>query len=198
MIIKTRNGEIDRYPYAIGQLRKDNPNISFPTNISENILNLYDCYTVEDTPKPLGDVVIEIAPVYVNGVWSRQWDSRTFTPDELESYRAKIKGRLAAIRYDKETNHPVVDTSRSSQAMINGAWTMSQINPDIMINFKNMDGTWSEVGKSDIHTLALVVGTYVQKCFDNEMRIHALLDQATSKYEIDSVQLLSGWEECIS
>ena len=30
MFVKTTNDQIDQYPYTVGDLRRDNPNTSFP------------------------------------------------------------------------------------------------------------------------------------------------------------------------
>ena len=36
--VKVTNGEANQYPYTIGKLRRDNPNVSFPKVISEELL----------------------------------------------------------------------------------------------------------------------------------------------------------------
>lgn len=50
MHIKLNNGVPETY--SIGQLRKDNPNTSFPKRISNEVLAEYDVYVAFDTPKP--------------------------------------------------------------------------------------------------------------------------------------------------
>jgi hypothetical protein len=50
MHIKLNNGVPETY--TIGQLRKDNPNTSFPKRISDEVLAGYDVYVAFDTPKP--------------------------------------------------------------------------------------------------------------------------------------------------
>jgi hypothetical protein len=49
MHIKLTNGVPETY--SIGQLRKDNPNTSFPKRISDEVLAGFDVYVVFDTPK---------------------------------------------------------------------------------------------------------------------------------------------------
>jgi hypothetical protein len=50
MYIKLTNGVPT--PYTIGQLRRDNPQVSFPKNISDTILERYDVYSVNVLPRP--------------------------------------------------------------------------------------------------------------------------------------------------
>ena len=39
--VKITNGAVARYPYSSGQLRRDNPNVSFPRNIPLEIMRRY-------------------------------------------------------------------------------------------------------------------------------------------------------------
>ena len=44
--VKIQDGEVLAYPYSIAQLKLDNPNTSFPSPISENVLEDFDVYPV--------------------------------------------------------------------------------------------------------------------------------------------------------
>ena len=50
--VKITNGAVARYPYSAGQLRRDNPNVSFPRNIPIEIMRRYGMrpVTVEAMP----------------------------------------------------------------------------------------------------------------------------------------------------
>lgn len=39
--VKITNGAVARYPYSAGQLRRDNPNVSFPRNVPIEIMRRY-------------------------------------------------------------------------------------------------------------------------------------------------------------
>ena len=52
MYAKLKDGKISQFPYTIGQLRKDNPNVSFPKNITTGILQKYGVVGVVEGPKP--------------------------------------------------------------------------------------------------------------------------------------------------
>jgi hypothetical protein len=49
MYLKLNNGVIEKYPYTIGDLRKDNPQVSFPTNIPSETLQEYGVFSVVST-----------------------------------------------------------------------------------------------------------------------------------------------------
>jgi len=75
MYIKVTNGQAKTY--TIGTLRKDNPNTSFPKNISESTLAEYDVYPCIVADKPSCNELTEIVKSngfsQVNGVWTQTW-----------------------------------------------------------------------------------------------------------------------------
>ena len=52
MYAKISGGTITKFPYTFGDLRKDNPNVSFPKNITTNIMQKYGMVGVLEGPKP--------------------------------------------------------------------------------------------------------------------------------------------------
>lgn len=52
MYAKLKDGKIEQFPYTIGQLRKDNPNVSFPKNITAGVLQKYGVVGVVEGPQP--------------------------------------------------------------------------------------------------------------------------------------------------
>lgn len=90
MYLKLNNGVIEKYPYTIGELRKDNNQTSFPSNIPESLLNEYGVFKVEPTSYP--DVgfdknVTEGQPELVDGVWKQVW---VITDASNEEHLARV------------------------------------------------------------------------------------------------------------
>jgi len=52
MYAKVINGELIEFPYTVGKLRRDNPNVSFPKNITAEIRAAYGFVDVVDGPTP--------------------------------------------------------------------------------------------------------------------------------------------------
>jgi hypothetical protein len=76
MFIRLTNGVPT--PYTIGQLRRDNPQTSFPKDVPDEILASYDVYPVKRTPAPayneLTQFIRVLDPVQIGGVWTQQWE----------------------------------------------------------------------------------------------------------------------------
>jgi hypothetical protein len=91
MYVKVTNGMVETYPYSIGQLRKDNRNVSFPANPSNDLLAEYGIYPVVSTPEPAYDMatqrVVWGVPVFVEGQWTHTWDTVSLSAEEQQSIK---------------------------------------------------------------------------------------------------------------
>ena len=77
MFIKLTNGIPETY--TIGQLRRDNPQTSFPKDIPADMLAAYDVYPVKRVPAPsyneLTQLIRVVDPVQIDGEWTQQWET---------------------------------------------------------------------------------------------------------------------------
>ena len=48
----TTTGLVTTWPYTFGDLRRDNPNVSFPKNITKSIMQQYNMVPVFEGPRP--------------------------------------------------------------------------------------------------------------------------------------------------
>ena len=85
--VKAHGGQTT-YPYSIGQLRKDNPNTSFPSRISDETLASYGVYAVTVAAEPTYDPSTHklergALPVDVNGVWLLPCNVVPLSADEI-------------------------------------------------------------------------------------------------------------------
>jgi hypothetical protein len=101
MYIKLINGQPQTY--SIGQLRADNPQVSFPSTIPDATLAEYGVFPVSPTPQPEIDqnrqTVSEANPVLIDGVWTQAW---TVSDIPLDVLRARMivtmrQARLALL-----------------------------------------------------------------------------------------------------
>jgi hypothetical protein len=91
MYVKISNGAVDQYPYTVGDLRRDNPNTSFPKRPSDDMLVEWGMYpvTVEDEPSynmRTQYVSFDDTPSLSNGSWSIGWTVLDKTADEITQY----------------------------------------------------------------------------------------------------------------
>ena len=94
MFAKITNGAVDKFPYSVGQLRHDNPNTSFPKQVSEEIMAEFGMVLVTEVPAPEFDPMTHFAewgpvPVLQEGSW-------VLLPTVREYSEAQIAERDAA------------------------------------------------------------------------------------------------------
>lgn len=92
--------------YDISNLYQDHPNVSFPIDIPEKLLNEYNIYSIQQSNVPDIDQNTQIAeedvPVQINGVWTQQWVVRDLTPEEL-------KARVPTIVTMRQARHALLN-----------------------------------------------------------------------------------------
>ena len=59
LLVKTSNGQVEQFPYTLGDLRRDNPQTSFPKKIPVEIIRRHAVFPVEELPKPDFDPLVQ-------------------------------------------------------------------------------------------------------------------------------------------
>jgi len=81
------SGKVVTYPYSYSQLRRDNPDTSFPADPGD-WLGKFDVYPVAETTRPevvpLDKNLAEGAPELVGGKWNQTWVLVDATPEQIE------------------------------------------------------------------------------------------------------------------
>jgi hypothetical protein len=141
-----------------------------------------------------GFVAVSNPPNYNPSYQKLFWGGTDWIVEEIsvEDHREKRKAELKDRRYQEEISHPTIDTTRESQAMINGIWSAFQINPNLTINYKGRDG-WYVIDAAMGNAIAQQVVAHVQACFDNERVLSELLDATTTHEEVLAVNFSIGW-----
>lgn len=103
MHVKITNGNVDTYPYSVGQLRRDNPNTSFPKRIPDDMLAGWGVHPVTFTAQPDIDdrtqkVEQEATPSLVAGAWTVSWTTSSKTAEEIAEYDADAAANVRAER----------------------------------------------------------------------------------------------------
>lgn len=112
--------------------------------------------------------------------------------DDTEAQKLIKTQELAALRYEKEIggialpDGTQINTERDSQALINGAFSASLLNPDIIIDWKGENG-WVQIDAEQITAIAQAVTMHVQACFTRERELSELI-------ELDvNADITAGW-----
>lgn len=103
MYVKTENGVVTQYPYSYYQLIADNPNTSFPDSMPDNQLDSWGVFPVTEVTQPTpapGEIVEEITPAEINGVWTQQWNVRAATQQETDSQADEVRSQRNQMLYE--------------------------------------------------------------------------------------------------
>jgi len=123
MYVKTNNGIVEKFPFSIGDLRKENPNTSFPRVMSAETLATFNVFPVTEQDKPETDrlsyAVKRHLPELVDGAWVVLWDVVQKTAEELaeederqaEKVRDSRNAKLAASDWTQLADAPVDQTA---------------------------------------------------------------------------------------
>ena len=95
MFIKITNGV--PISYTIGELRRDNPNVSFPKDISMEMLASFDVYPVNQTTAPIIDSKTHRhtqSVQLINEEWTQVWQSvelsQSAAEQNIRAYRNNL------------------------------------------------------------------------------------------------------------
>lgn len=123
--VKAENGKAVAYPYSIGQLRRDNPNTSFPKSIPDETLAAYGVHSVavlDASPVDAAThrIVQDASPSLVNGQWQIGWSVVSLTADEIAE-KANEAGN--AVRSQRDRLLSSCDWTQVADAPVNKtAW----------------------------------------------------------------------------
>jgi hypothetical protein len=76
MFVKVNGQTAIKYPYSIGELRRDNPNTSFPSRVPDETLASYGVFKVQEISAPAIDTKTQNltqSAELVDGVWTQVW-----------------------------------------------------------------------------------------------------------------------------
>lgn len=104
MLVKVTNGNVDTYPYSVGQLRRDNPNTSFPKTVPTATMAAYGMYPVGYEAAPDYDPLTHrlqhsSVPSLVDGEWKLTKTVVALTAEELQ---AKTDAKAAEMRKKRD------------------------------------------------------------------------------------------------
>ena len=114
------------YPYSIEQLRQDNYNVSFPINLTTELLSEWGVFAVQQTTKPNDYTknIVEGTPTLIDGVYYQNWVQSDATEAEIadkienkwiddagiEAAEARVKALVdESVQFAEESPYPEAD-----------------------------------------------------------------------------------------
>lgn len=117
-------GEYTVFPYSKEQLKKDNPNTTFPKEISEELLRIWKVFKVVVDPIPTKSpsqlVFQDEQPQLIDNVWRLGWSIRDYSQEEVEELKNIIRAErdtiLAQSDWTHVTDSVLTETQKASWA----------------------------------------------------------------------------------
>ena len=118
MYVKLNDGVVVNYPYTLQDLRRDNPNTSFPAVMDVDTLAAFNVATVALVPQPTVDHTqraVEGQPKLVGDQWTQTWTVEDLSAEDIAiatdakaaEVRAGRNAKLAASDWTQIADAPV-------------------------------------------------------------------------------------------
>lgn len=188
MLVKITDGV--PVPYSYTQLRRDNPQVSFPKEPSPELLKEYDVYWSEQAVEKPTEFHVEGTPT-VTIVDDKAVIDKKWTPIDLAAAKAKAVEKLSELRRAKidagfDFGGVIVPCDDESQRVYTGAYVLAKDFPDMKRKWKMPTG-FIELGATELQQLALLASQHVQAQFDWQAEQVALVETAKNVTEIDAI-----------
>jgi len=125
MFVKTVDGSVTKYPYTVGNLRRDNLNTSFPEVVSDELLAEWGVFPVTVQNAPQVDartqkVVPDPQPSFVDGVWKAGYVVVYNTPEEIAEFDVSL---ASGVRNQRDSLLSQTDWMALSDVPMSTAWS---------------------------------------------------------------------------
>ena len=183
--------------YNVFNLRKDNPNTSFPEIISDEMLFSYGIHKVVEQDRPDHNPLtqhLSWSIENIDGIWYKVWAIIDFPIDvSISNQREFVKKRRdleissgISIPIDESGNTIEIATDDISQSRITGAALAVTLDPSLTIQWKSENG-FIYLDSTQIIAIAQMIRAHVQACFNREAELISLIE-SDMPYDIES-----GW-----
>jgi hypothetical protein len=114
LLVKATNDTVEQYPYSVGLLRKDNPNTSFPKQVSAEDMASFNVYPVTEVTPTVADTqkLVKVwTPTLVGGDWVLAHEAVDLTSDDIAEATAVL---AANMREERNKRLAATDWTSSS------------------------------------------------------------------------------------
>jgi hypothetical protein len=112
------NDVVEKFSYSIGQLRKDNPQTSFPKNPTDALLAEWNVFNVEMVPQPVVNYtknVGETVPQKQNGKWVQVWNVSDASAEEVQE---RTDAKATEVRVERNNKLTITDWTQIADAPV--------------------------------------------------------------------------------
>ena len=176
-------------PYSYEQLRRENPQVSFPKVPTDALLAEYSIFRASEDAKPSdfhAETELVVADVDGKKAITLKWKEV-----DLNDVKQKAINKLSAIRRQRidagfDFGGMTAPCDDESQRVYTGAYVLAKDFPDMKRKWKLPSG-FVELGATELQQLSLLASQHVQAQFDWQAEQVALVEAAKDVNEVDAV-----------
>lgn len=126
MYVFAEGSKVLSYPYSLVELRRDNPNTSFPSSMTDQELAAWGVFPVMLTDPPTFDFATEtlhqLNPVCVDGEWRQVWSLVKVSDAEAA---ARLEAQKLSVRQERDQKLAACDWTQAADAPVDTkAWAV--------------------------------------------------------------------------
>lgn len=116
----TPQGEVERYPYTLTDLRRDCPGTSFPPTITDETAREFGAVPVQPAPQPAHDWMHNVsrAAARQGDAWIEVW---SIVPASAEEIAARLASQWAAVREQRNAKLSASDWTQLPDSPMSAA-----------------------------------------------------------------------------
>ena len=114
LLVKATGSTVEQYPYSVGLLRKENPNTSFPKQVSASDMAAFNVYPVTEVTPTVSDTqkLAKVwTPTLVGGEWVLAHEAVDLTSEDIAEATAVL---AANMREERNKRLAATDWTSSS------------------------------------------------------------------------------------
>ena len=196
MHVKLTNGQPDKFPYSVAQLRRDTPLTGFPKATPADLLAQYDVFPVTVAAQPEYDPQTQQAepdamPSLVDGQWVVGWTVRDLTREERlerQPYRTAEEARKEMVRWIDGLSAQILDLyPRAVQAR----WTIEEAAARAVLNDTDTDAQLELITREGA-AKGRTPGEHAQAIIANANKFRAITDEINTLFLATDTAILQA------
>jgi hypothetical protein len=207
MYALVQNGEVVAYPYSISQLLRDNPNVSFPSPLTDEVRAAFGSLPVEPTAVPEGKRSTAVTAGYIEGVLQEVHTLEDLPlEDRKAAKRDAVNAKLASILtggYTVQSGDMAGKVLQTRNLEDRTNWLVSQASYSAAVaagqgaienvRFRTSDNSTFTLTYADGLTVLLGMAAWGAACMDNSWALKDAIAAAEDATALDAIDIEQGW-----
>jgi len=207
MYALVKNGSVVAYPYSISQLLRDNPNVSFPSPLTDDVRAEFGALPVEPTAVPEGKRSTAVTAGYIEGILKEVHTLEDMPLEDrkaakIEAINAKLNdvltggftvpsgdmaGKVLQTRNLEDRTNWLISQASYSAAVAAGQGAVEGA------EFRTADNSTYTLSFADGLNVLLGMAAWGAACMSNSWVLKDAARAAEDQAALDAVDVESGW-----